>query len=427
MVSLLLFFLQEKSIMAKYSLPRGTFDVLPSQSDKWEYIEQTFAKIVQNFGYKKIITPIFEHAELFERNIGESSDIVLKEMYKFADKKGRIFALRPEGTAGVIRSYVQNLQNTLSKLFYMGPMFRYDRPQKGRYRQFYQYGLELIGSNEPYYDAEIIYLADLFLQNLGLKTYKIQINNVGCFDCRKDYNEVLRDFFKDKIADMCPDCKERIKVNPQRLLDCKEEKCQKFTKNAPKILDYVCPNCQEHFEKVKKYLTDFKVKYEINSGIVRGLDYYTQTAFEFLDENLGSQSAILGGGRYSGLVKQLGGKDVSGIGFAGGFSRLILSMEAAKVEFQNLNYPKVYLVSLGQNEKAIDTLSLLRKNDIFAEFSVEKVSLSSQLKEANRLNAEYALIIGEEEIEKGIYLVKNLISGKQEEISGDIVEFFKNN
>ncbi len=408
----------------KYSVPRGTYDILPKESHKWEYIDKIFRQVAKNYGYQEIVTPIFEHSEVFERSVGDTSDIIQKEMYRFEDKKGRTFALRPEGTAPVIRSFVENnmwVESSITKLFYVGPMFRYDRPQAGRSRQFSQFGIECIGSNHPYYDAEVIAVFYNFLHKLGLKHFKVEINSIGCPECSEIYNQVLKDYYKTIFNELCNDCKLRYDKNPKRLLDCKVESCSRFSKNAPSMLDYLDEKCQNHFDEVKKYLDILKIPYVVNPTIVRGLDYYSQTAFEFINTNLGSQNALGGGGRYNGLIQQMGGKETPAIGFAGGFSRILLSLDQEGINIDNNKKAKFYLVRFGDTvlANAIQLINYLREHDIFVGFDIEKTSLKAQMKMADRLNAEYAIIIGDDELENNLLTIKNLKSGEHTTISLD--------
>lgn len=404
---------------AKYKIPRGTYDILPDQSYIRRFLQDKFREAAETFNYREIITPIFEVADLFERTVGDSSDIVQKEMYKFQDKKGRIFALRPEGTASVVRSYVENnldLKENSSKLYYMGPMFRYDRPQKGRYRQFYQFGIENIGSDSPYVDAEVIALADTFLRNLGLKNFSLEINSIGCPNCAKDYDNALIEFYLPQEEKLCSDCRRRLKTNPKRLLDCKVPSCREISQNAPSMLDYLDDSCRNHFEEVQKYLKIMEIPFEVNPRIVRGLDYYTKTAFEFVDNNLGAQNTIIGGGRYDGLVKQLGGRDLPGIGFAGGFERLQLSLEAENISISTPLHPFIFVIAVGEKAKkiGINLLLKIRKNGITGEAAFDKSSLKAQMKAANKSKTDFALILGEEELENNSAALKNMETGEQE-------------
>ncbi len=415
----------------KYKVPRGTYDILPSESYKWQFVTNVFKEVAREFNYKEIVTPIFENNELFERSVGEDSDIVEKEMYKFEDKKGRIFALRPEGTAPVVRSFIENglmLKPNSSKLYYFGPMFRYDRPQKGRYRQFYQYGIENIGSNDPYIDAEVISFAYMFLSKLGLKNFELQINSIGCKNCTQDYDNALKEYFTPYLNDLCSDCRKRLMKNPKRVLDCKVNTCKVNADNAPSMLDYLDENCKTHFNKVQEYLKQINIPFKVNPKIVRGLDYYSQTAFEFIDTNLGAQNTLIGGGRYDGLAEQLGGKNMPGIGFAGGFERLLLSMEEEKLSFGKQQTPKVYLITLGNEAGAtgIKLIMELRMNGISTAFDPDKTSMNAQMKTANKTGAEFALILGEDELKKGKIILKNMANGEQKEINiTDIINSLK--
>ncbi|HPI43119.1 MAG TPA: histidine--tRNA ligase, partial [Candidatus Cloacimonas acidaminovorans] len=369
----------------KYNIPRGTFDILPEDSYKWQFLQDSFRKMATCFGYEEITTPIFEVAELFERSSGESSDVVQKEMYRFQDKKGREFALRPEGTAPVVRSYVENHLDKLSsrtKLFYLGPMFRYDRPQAGRYRQFYQYGIEFIGSNNPYYDAEVIAVAFLWLNKLGLNNLRLEINSVGCPDCSAVYDKALQEYYRPFLPKLCPDCVKRLETNPRRLLDCKVPSCIEFRKNAPSQMDYLDEPCKKHFSAVCDYLQAMNIPYTINPRIVRGLDYYTNTAFEIIYDGLGAQNSLVGGGRYNGLIAQIGGKSIPAIGFAGGFERLLLALEEEKIELISPSKPDAYLVCVGENTRLqiLPYLNALRTNGLIVDYDPDKSSLKAQLK-----------------------------------------------
>ncbi len=407
---------------SKYNLPRGTYDILPEESYKWEYIINTFRSTAKLFNYKEIVTPIFEEADLFERSSGETSDIVQKEMYKFNDKKGRTFALRPEGTAPVVRSYVENNLGAsagIQKLFYTGPMFRYDRPQKGRYRQFYQYGVEAIGSNNPYVDAEVIALFYTFVQKLGLTEFEVEINSVGNELVAARYDKALQEYFGQYKDALCHDCQVRLDKKPRRILDCKVKTCKEIAKDAPLMLDYLDEECSKHFEMVKHYLKQFRVPFSVNPKIVRGLDYYTHTAFEFLNHKLGAQNAIGAGGRYNGLVEQIGGKSVAGIGFAGGFERLLLSMELEELFSGNKVIPQVYIVAIGEKaqNRVAEIISILRAENISVEYDPDKTSLKAQMKMADKINSKYAIILGDDELERGVVTLKYLKERKQVDVS----------
>lgn len=405
-----------------YKIPRGTYDILPDDSAKWHYVQDAFRKVASAFGYNEITTPIFEMAELFERSSGENSDVVQKEMYRFTDQKGRTFALRPEGTAPVVRSYVENHMDksgSRSKLYYMGPMFRYDRPQAGRFRQFYQYGIEFIGSNHPYYDAEVIALEMTFLKALGLKNVRLEINSVGCADCAEDYNIALQQHYRPHLEQLCADCQKRFETKPRRLLDCKVPSCKTFRSGAPSQLDYLDEGCQTHFEQVCNYLDTMAIAYTVNPAIVRGLDYYTNTAFELIVDALGAQNSIAGGGRYNALISQIGGKPTPAIGFAGGFERLLLALEKENIALPRIRKPDIYAVAIGDeaHRAVLGILQSLREAGIFAEYNPEKGSFKAQMKAADTSGATYAIILGEDELQQNRIILKNLRDSSQESLS----------
>ncbi|MDE7076657.1 MAG: histidine--tRNA ligase, partial [Clostridia bacterium] len=326
------------------NVPKGTKDVLPDQSYKWQFVEGTAREVAKVFNLKEIRTPVFEHTELFQRGVGETTDVVTKEMYTFEDKGGRSITLKPEGTAGVARSFIENgLVNSPLPLksFYITPCYRYERPQAGRLREFHQFGIEVFGSPEPDTDAEVIFAASTFLDKLGIKDTRLEINSIGCKTCRAEYNRALKEYFRPHLNNMCATCRERFDKNPLRMIDCKEEGCKKITAGAPKILDYLCPDCAAHFEKVKGCLSALGVKYTVNPDIVRGLDYYSRTVFEFVSTSIGAQGTVCGGGRYDGLISELGGGNVPAIGFAAGLERLILLMENTAVAFPEPSAPEI--------------------------------------------------------------------------------------
>ncbi len=415
----------------KYTLPRGTFDVLPKDSYKWQFVEKRFREIAELFGYQEIITPIFEQADLFERSVGDSSDIVQKEMYKFTDRKGRVFALRPEGTASVVRSYVENnfgASTNLLKVYYWGPMFRYDRPQAGRTRQFSQYGIEAIGSNNPFVDAEVIAMFYTFLKSFGLTNFEVEINSIGCKNCSVVFNQVLVDYFQPHLPELCPDCQNRITKNPKRLLDCKIPGCKKIAAQAPSMLEYLDEECKVHFASVQDYLKMMEIPFKVNAKIVRGLDYYSQTAFEFVNHNLGAQNALGGGGRYNGLIGDIGGKDTAAIGFAGGVTRLLMSLEQEGLLPEYNKNPKIFLVALGAEAKTycINFLSKLRFQGIYADIDVEKNSLKAQMKAADKSGAEYTLVMGEQELNDAKAKLKNMKTGEETEmLLNELIEFLQ--
>lgn len=405
----------------EYKIPRGTYDILPEQSWKWEVLTKRFRELAALYGYREIVTPIFEQSELFERSSGASSDVVQKEMYRFTDRKGRNLALRPEGTAPVVRSYVENRYDQKGKIFkafYSGPMFRYDRPQAGRYRQFYQYGIELIGSNDPYYDAEVIALQDCFLKCLGLSGIRLEINSVGCPNCNQEYDKALKIFFAPHLTDLCPDCQNRYLQKPRRLLDCKVPSCKKIASLAPSQPDYLDEACKAHFTSVQNYLSLMQIAYTVNPRIVRGLDYYSNTAFEFINDDLGAQNSIAGGGRYNGLIEQVGGNPTPAIGFAGGWERLLLSLERAGIQLEEPSATTVFLIAMGERAcfTAAGLTNRLRNLGINCAFDPEKSSLKAGLKAASAMGARFAAILGDNELEQNLILLKDLATGTQEQL-----------
>lgn len=405
----------------KFNAPRGTNDILPPDTLKWQYIEKKTHEIFSNYNYQEIRTPIFEYTELFQRGIGEVTDIVEKEMYTFEDKGGRSITLRPEGTASVIRSFLENKiygKAQPTKYYYIGPMFRYERPQSGRFRQFHQLGVEAIASNDPALDAEIISLGIRLLQNFGLDNLEVHLNSVGCKDCRPDYVEKLKNYLITNKDQLCDNCKSRIERNPLRVLDCKNESCQKVIKDAPKITENLCDNCADHFDDVKKYLDILGLEYIINPLLVRGLDYYTNTAFEIKDNALGAQDTVFGGGRYNGLAEEIGNRDLPGIGFALGIERLLLSLEAKGIELPVESGVDLYITVIGEKAKmeSFKLLDQLRNEGFRTEMDYLDRSVGSQMKSADRMNAEYTIIIGEDELNNNSATIRNMKSGDEKEI-----------
>ncbi|MDO5436906.1 MAG: histidine--tRNA ligase [bacterium] len=391
---------------------RGTKDILPDEILTWQNIEKRARELFQNANYKEIRTPIFEGTELFKRGVGDSTDIVNKEMYTFSISDTSI-TLRPENTAGVVRSFIEHGMDRLSppvKLWYFGPMFRYERPQAGRQRQFHQIGLELFGVQNATADAEVIILASEFLKSNGIDDLIVSLNSLGCPDCRNKYKEEIKNVLKPYLEKLCDDCKNRYEKNPLRMLDCKNEDCKKIfeIEEAKKVIlkDFICDDCKNHFEEVKKYLDAANIKYELDKMLVRGLDYYTRTVFEIKSSALGAQSAVLGGGRYDGLVEMLGGKPTPAVGFALGVERLCGLIQ--KVEEEKLDY---FVVSKFP-EIAIKTVSELRNKGYKADFDMQSRKFAKQLEKASKI-AKFAVIIAEEELEKGFYTVKNLETGEQ--------------
>lgn len=399
--------------------PRGTKDILPLSSSHWQYVEQVAREVCRIFAYQEIRTPIFEHTELFLRGIGETTDIVEKEMYTFIDRGKRSITLRPENTAAVVRSYLENklyAEAVPSKLYYIGPMFRYDRPQAGRFRQFHQFGIEAIGSTGPLIDAEIITLAVAFFHKLGLTDLSLYINSVGCPVCRPVYREQLQNFLKDKVSELCPDCQSRYDRNPLRILDCKNEHCASLTIGAPEVADCLCPECHEHFEGLKKILDQAGIAYELNPRLVRGLDYYTKTAFEIQYAPLGAQSAVCGGGRYDGLIAECGGSMTPGIGLAIGLERVLLALEKQSLLPVASNKLDVYVVALDETviSEAFHLTLQLRNSGLVTDLDTMNRSLKAQMKQANKRNADFVALLGAEEIQNGTVTIKNMKSGEQQ-------------
>ena len=403
------------------NIPKGMKDVLPSQSYKWQYVEATARSVASAFGFKEIRTPVLEHTELFLRGVGDTTDIVNKEMYTFTDKGNRSVTLKPEGTAGVARSFVENgmaNDGLPAKMYYFSPAFRYERPQAGRLREHHQFGVELYGSASPQADAEVITLVDIFYKRLGLKEVKLQINSIGCAECRKAYSNALKEYFKPHLFEMCADCNSRFEKNPMRMLDCKEEKCKKITANAPAILDYLCDDCRTHFGEVQKLLKLSGVEFTVNPSIVRGLDYYSRTVFEFISNAAGAQGTVCGGGRYDTLLQQIGEKPVPAVGFGGGIERLLMVMEAEGVTIPESRKTRIYVAGMDENtrETAFKIVNELRLNGISAECDLMERSLKAQFKYADKLGAQYVAVIGENEMNSGEVNIKKMSDGTQQTV-----------
>lgn len=410
-------------------IPRGTQDILPGDVEKWQYIEEKAKDICRRFNYHEIRTPIFEHTELFVRGVGDSTDIVQKEMYSFTDRGDRSLTLRPEGTASTVRAFVQNklygLPDQPQKLYYIGPMFRYERPQAGRTRQFVQFGIEAIGSDDPAIDAEVIALAMGFYQELGLKSLRLVINSLGDKESRAAYREALINHFESKIDEFCGDCQKRLETNPLRILDCKRDREHELIKTAPSILDYLNEQSKDFFNNVQEYLKNMKIDFVIDSTLVRGLDYYNHTAFEIMSEaeGFGAITTLSGGGRYNGLIEDVGGPDVPGIGFALSIERLLLALEAEKVELPINKTIDCYLVSIGEKAKtqATTLLNSIRQIGLTAERDYLDRKVKAQFKSADRLEARFVIVLGEDELAKGVVNVKNMSTGSQDEVKVDAV------
>lgn len=403
--------------------PKGTKDLLPEDTYKLQYVEKKVSRLFQNYGFKEIRVPVFEHTELFNRGVGETTDVVQKEMYTFDDKGGRSITLRPEGTAGTIRAYLEDGMASLPspvKLWYNMAMYRYENVQKGRLREFHQIGLELIGSSSYLADVETILIGKRIFDSLGIKNIKVNLNSIGCPKCRGEYQKKLREFIGKNLNEYCDDCKSRFEKNPMRILDCKQEKCKKFNSGAPMMIDYLCDECQEHFENVKKSLKAQNVDFEIDSGIVRGLDYYTKTVFEFIDEKSGL--TVLGGGRYDGLVQELGGAPTPAVGFATGVERLMEMVNEAIGDKIEERKPDLYILSCGENEnlKAIEIAEKLRDKDIFVERDLFERSFKAQMKYSDKIGAKNLIVIGENELSSGVVKVKNMATGEEQETKLDV-------
>ena len=411
-----------------YTAPRGTKDVLPPDSQVWQKVEAKFRELCERFSYGEIRTPTFEQTELFARGVGDATDVVRKEMYNFEDKGGRAMTLRPEGTAGVVRAYLEHGLASLpspQKLFYLISAFRYEKMQKGRYREFAQMGCECFGSAEPSADAEIISLLWLFFSELGINDISLQLNSIGCPDCRPAYLDQLRDYLRPHLGDLCEDCQKRFEINPMRILDCKQEACQAITQDAPAPLDTLCPSCQAHWEELLRLLDFYAIPYTVNKRIVRGLDYYTRTVFEFISDNVGSQGTICGGGRYDGLVQELGGQATPAVGFALGVERLLLELEAQDLLPQPDQEPQIFIASFpAYQDQASAFAYRLRSAGIHAEADILGRSFKAQLKHANRTGASYLMVFGEEEATRMNATIKRMADGEEFEMSFDeLVQF----
>lgn len=415
-----------------YKAPRGTVDILSSQSGKWQQLEQLIRTICANYNVKEMRTPIFEHTELFTRAVGDTTDVVSKEMYSFEDKKGRSITLRPEGTAGIARSYVENklyaLPEKLQKYYYMGPMFRYERPQNGRQRQFHQFGVEMLGLESPYIDVECMVMAVTVVEALGLQNVKLHINSLGDDESRDAYRSALKNHFKDALGDLCEDCQARYESNPLRILDCKVDKEHPLMKSAPRTIDYLSESARKHFDKVCALLDDLEIEYELDTNLVRGLDYYSHTVFEVIsdDPQLGAGSTVGGGGRYNTLISELGGPEVPGVGFAFGMERLMLALGNQFEEEDGLD---VYVMPLGEQAKdlSVQIVTMLRANGFTCDMDQCDRGLKGQFKSADRYNAHFSMIIGEEEVEKEVVNMKCNHSKEQTIVPLEsIVEYIEN-
>lgn len=408
--------------------PKGTKDILPNEVFKWQYIEEKVKKIFENTGMKEIRVPVFEHTELFSRGVGETTDVVQKEMYTFEDKGGRSITLRPEGTAGVVRSYIENGMASMPtpiKLWYEMAMYRYENVQKGRLREFRQIGTEILGTSSYLADVEAIMLGVRIFEELNIPNVKLNLNSIGCPECRKKYQDALREFIRPNLDKYCDTCKTRYEKNPMRILDCKEKRCKEMNQGAPIILDYLCDDCREHFENVKTMLTKLGVDYEIDAGIVRGLDYYTRTVFEFVSEDDGL--TVLGGGRYDGLVKEVGGQDTPAVGFAMGVERLLEVFDRYNKDLVKEKSMDLYIANIGEkaNDFATKLVLELRNAGVFVEKDICERSLKAQFKYADKNNAKFVLTLGDDEVEAKKARIKNMQTGEEVEIELDAENIIK--
>ncbi|MGB9608542.1 MAG: histidine--tRNA ligase [bacterium] len=400
----------------RFNAPRGTKDILPPESAIWQYIENLFRQTAETFGYREIRTPTFEDVGLFARGIGEDTDIVSKEMYVFQDKGGRTLALRPEGTASVVRAYIEHglyINQPFAKFYYITSLFRYERPQAGRFREHHQLGVEAIGSKSPYLDAEVIYLAHRFLELLGIKEKELHLNSVGCPLCRPRYLERLKEYLAPHKKELCEDCQRRLEHNPLRVLDCKRETCQSITSQVPPIYDFLCPDCASHFNKLQELLTSLDIAFKLNPRLVRGLDYYTKTAFEIISTKLGAQNSVCGGGRYDGLVEELGGPSVPAVGMGMGLERILIALGEDLPNIKDHIYVFLALEDGTLKDRAFPLLMQLREKGLKADMDYLDRSLKSQLRQADRLKAKFVLILKNQ----GGVVLRDMEKGIQKEMS----------
>ena len=409
---------------------KGTQDILPDVVYKNQFIEQTLLDIAAKFGFREIRTPVFEHTELFQRGVGETTDVVQKEMYTFDDKGGRSITLRPEGTAGAARAFLEHgLFNEAlpQKLCYILNCYRYEKPQAGRWREFQQFGVEMLGAAHPAADAEVISLANEIFAFLGVEGIELQLNSIGCPECRKNYHAALKEYFEARKDELCPTCLGRLEKNPMRILDCKSPVCKEIAEGAPAIIDYICEDCSNHFESVRKYLDKMNIEYTVNPRIVRGLDYYTRTVFEFVSTDIGAQGTVCGGGRYDGLIEELGGPHVPSLGFGLGTGRLLMLLEAQGIELPKPSGCDIYIAPMGENAsyEAAAIVADLRAGGIGAQTDVVGRSLKAQMKFADKIGAKYTMVLGDDEIASGKAKIKNMDSGEATEVElADLAENF---
>ncbi len=402
--------------------PRGTMDILPEEVPYFRYIENVTRRAAEKYGFREIRFPTFEFTELFQRGVGGSTDVVQKEMYTFADRdENRTLTLRPEGTASVVRALIENGRCSDAmpiKLYYLISCFRHEKPQAGRSREFFQFGVECFGAADASADISIIALANTVIRELGIRDAKLHINSIGCPECRPQYHRALKDYFTSRSAELCDTCRSRLETNPMRILDCKSPVCSEIASAAPKAVDYLCPACAAHFEKLKAGLSTLGIAYELDTRLVRGLDYYTRTVFEFVCDIIGAQSAVGGGGRYDGLMKELGGPQLPGIGFAMGITRLKLAMEASGVQVPDADRPLLYIAPMGEaaGVRAMQITEALRAEGLYAEYDIVGRSLKAQMKYADKIGANYTLILGDSELAEGKAQLKDMRNSTQTEI-----------
>lgn len=405
----------------RYAAPRGTADVLPQESHRWQYVEGKFREICRLYGYNEFRTPTFEETELFARSVGEHTDIVGKEMYTFLDRGGRSMTLRAEGTAPIVRAYVQHKlhgEQPINKFYYITSVFRYERPQAGRFREHHQVGIEAFGSQDPAIDAEVLSLGVQYLTSLGIHGYELKINSVGCPACAPQYRETLKRDVQPYLSEMCETCRTRYDTNPLRILDCKVPSCKELTVNVPNIVDHLCNECDDHLKAVLRYLDDLGIEYKLDPRLVRGLDYYTKTAFEFVSSELGAQSTVIGGGRYDGLVAEMGGQPTPAVGFGSGIERTLLIMDAQGIEAPVTTRPDIFVATLGEKprEAGVKLLAGLRRAGIAAETDYAGKSLKAQMKAADREQARFVVIIGEDELSRGLIKLRNMETKEETDI-----------
>jgi histidyl-tRNA synthetase len=401
--------------------PKGTKDVLPSDSPRWHYIERTALDIAERYGFFEVRTPVFEHTELFNRAVGDTTDVVQKEMYTFTDKGDRSITLRPEGTSGVVRACAESgiLNGQLPvKASYVMSCFRYEKPQAGRLREFHQFGVESLGSPSPAADAEVIALANRVLTELGVGKTKLFLNSIGCKSCRPDYHKKLKEYFGAHESELCETCRGRLETNPLRILDCKNDTCKKLAAGAPKMIDHLCPECEAHFQELRRRLDAMGIRYEIDPDIVRGLDYYCRTVFEFVTDTIGAQGTVCGGGRYDGLVEQIGGPALPGIGFGMGLERLLLVMEASNAPIPPAAPCEVCLIPMGENASVVagTLVEQLRREGIRADADTMGRSLKAQMRAADKLGARFTVVLGDDELANGAAQIKDMANGEQKPI-----------